>query len=158
VGAQYPRPQRHLLSRPGTDTVRRWRTQVDDALHTLLAHHADPDLLALVALGIEHERQHQELLLTDIKHSFFHNPLWPVYQPRDDQHATATPLRWLDYPGGLVEIGAGDPALFHFDNETPRHRQWLEPFTLASRPSTCAEYRAFIEDGGYRRPELWLSD
>jgi len=158
VGAQYPRPQRHLLSRPDTDTVRRWRARVDEALQTLLASDDDPRLQALVALGIEHEQQHQELLLTDIKHSFSYNPLWPVYRPRDDDGATAAEFRWLDYPGGLVEIGAADDAPFCFDNETPRHRQWLEPFALANRPSTCAEYLAFIDDGGYRRPELWLSD
>lgn len=156
VGAQYPRPQRHLLSRPGIDTVRRWRAQVDEAMQDLLASEGDPDLLALVALGIEHEQQHQELLLTDIKHSFSYNPLWPVYRPRDDDGARAAEFRWLNYPGGLVEIGATDG--FYFDNETPRHRQWLEPFALANRPSTCAEYLAFIDDGGYRRPELWLSD
>ncbi|HCK26721.1 MAG TPA: ergothioneine biosynthesis protein EgtB, partial [Alcanivorax sp.] len=78
--------------------------------------------------------------------------------PRQDSDAQAPPLRWHEYPGGLTEIGADPAEGFCFDNETPRHRQWLEPFALASRPATCGEYLAFIEDGGYRRPELWLSD
>ena len=158
IGAQYPRPRRHLLSRPDTATVYRWRARVDDAMQELLARNDDPALLALVALGIEHEQQHQELLLTDIKHSFSYNPLWPVYQEQQAQDALAPEFSWINHPGGLVEIGARPGDGFHFDNETPRHRQWLEPFALANRPSTCAEYLAFIDDGGYRRPELWLSD
>ncbi|MDN5874485.1 MAG: ergothioneine biosynthesis protein EgtB [Sinobacteraceae bacterium] len=162
VSEQYPRPQRHLLSRPGYRTVLDWRAQVDAALQTLLAQSCAPGMLALVRLGIEHERQHQELMLTDIKYSFSHNPQWPVYKTRADTEPAASlvapPLSGHDYAGGLVEIGATPDAAFCFDNETPRHRQWLEPFALASRPSTCGEYLAFIEDGGYRRPELWLSD
>ena len=116
------------------------------------------EVIDLVALGIEHEQQHQELLVTDLKFSFSHNPLAPVYRPRHDSDAQAPPLRWHEYPGGLTEIGADPAEGFCFDNETPRHRQWLEPFALASRPATCGEYLAFIEDGGYQRPELWLSD
>ncbi|WP_101676335.1 ergothioneine biosynthesis protein EgtB [Alloalcanivorax mobilis] len=158
IGAQYPRPQRHLLSRPGNQEVLRWRRQVDDALAELLSHpDHDPLIDALVALGIEHEQQHQELLITDLKHSFSYNPLWPVYQPRDDDERPAPEFRWHEYSGGLVETGA-DGAAFCFDNETPRHRVWLDPYALASRPATCAEFFAFIEDGGYQRPELWLSD
>ena len=165
VGEQYPRPQRHLLSRPGNDAVRAWRASVDDAMQTLLTgpDSLDPKVAYLVALGVEHEHQHQELLITDLKFSFSHNPLAPVYRPRQDGGDSAPPLSWYEYDGGLTEIGA-DPAGgsdiggFCFDNETPRHRQWLEPFALASRPATCGEYLAFINDGGYRRPELWLSD
>ena len=159
VGEQYPRPQRHLLSRPGNEAVRAWRASVDEAMQALLNRPEVADeVIDLVALGIEHEQQHQELLVTDLKFSFSHNPLAPVYRPRQDSDAQAPPLRWHEYPGGLTEIGADPAEGFCFDNETPRHRQWLEPFALASRPATCGEYLAFIEDGGYRRPELWLSD
>ena len=162
VGEQYPRPRRHLLSRPDTATVLAWRQHVDEALADLLSRSVTPELAALVRLGIEHEQQHQELLLTDLKFNFSHNPLYPQYQPHEDQAGSAPALSWLEYAGGLVTIGAGDasssPGSFYFDNETPRHRQWLEPFALASRPATCGEYLAFIEDGGYQRPELWLSD
>lgn len=158
IGAQYPRPQRHLLSRPGNEAVRRWRRQVDEALATLLERHGDnPAITALVTLGIEHEQQHQELLITDLKHCFSYNPLSPVYQLRDDDDQQAPEFSWHQFEGGLVEIGAAGEG-FHFDNETPRHRHWLAPYALASRPATCGDYFAFIEDGGYRRPELWLSD
>lgn len=158
IGAQYPRPQRHLLSRPDNETVRHWRHQVDDAMATLLASHGDdPTILALTALGIEHEQQHQELLLTDLKLAFSYNPLAPVYQPLNESDHSAAEFRWHEFEGGLIEIGATGSG-FHFDNETPRHRHWLAPYALASRPATCGEYLAFIEDGGYQRPELWLSD
>ncbi|HAS29589.1 MAG TPA: ergothioneine biosynthesis protein EgtB, partial [Alcanivorax sp.] len=150
VGEQYPRPQRHLLSRPGNEAVRAWRASVDEAMQALLNRPEVADeVIDLVALGIEHEQQHQELLVTDLKFSFSHNPLAPVYRPRHDSDAQAPPLRWHEYPGGLTEIGADPAEGFCFDNETPRHRQWLEPFALASRPATCGEYLAFIEDGGY---------
>jgi len=112
----------------------------------------------LVALGLEHEEQHQELILIDIKHVLSLNPLQPAYRALPPPAAAVTPpLDWLEFAGGLRQIGH-DGAGFAFDNETPRHKLWLEPFRLAARLATCGEYLAFIEDGGYRRPEFWLSD
>src|SRR5262249_21120201 len=107
---------------------------------------------------LHHEQQHQELIVTDIKNVFAANPLRPVYreQPRG-RDAAPGPVVWIDYPGGLCEIGHAGPG-FSFDNETPRHAVYLQPFRLASCPVTNGEYQAFMEDGGYRRPELWLSD
>jgi ergothioneine biosynthesis protein EgtB len=112
----------------------------------------------LLELGVQHEQQHQELMLMDIKHVFSLNPLLPAYHaPQLQVQTAAPPLGWLLFEGGLKEIGHAGGS-FAFDNETPRHRAWLEPFRLASRLVTCGEYLAFIEDGGYARPELWLSD
>ena len=113
---------------------------------------------SLVELGLHHEQQHQELILMDIKHVFSVNPLFPAYQaPRPQARGPASPSAWVELPGGLVEIGHHGEA-FAFDNETPRHKVWLEPFRLAARPVSCAEYLGFIEAGGYKRPEFWLSD
>lgn len=154
IGEQYPRPQRHLLSRPTNDDVMAWRHQVDAAMGDLLAR--TDSLNPLVQLGINHEQQHQELLLTDLKYSLSFNPLSPAITPPIDLSGDTPPLRFQDFAGGLVEIGARDG--FAFDNETPRHQVWLEPFQLASRPVTQGEFRAFILDGGYRNPDLWLSD
>jgi len=118
----------------------------------------DAALAPLVELGLHHEQQHQELILMDIKHVFSMNPLSPAYRARAVREiGVEGPMRFVDFPGGLVEIGH-DGAGFAFDNETPRHKQWLEPFRLADRPVTCGEWLDFIEDGGYRRPEFWLSD
>jgi ergothioneine biosynthesis protein EgtB len=161
VGAMHPRPQRGLITRPTLDEVRQWRDAVDERMLALLAAgEADHDLAALTTLGLHHEQQHQELILTDLKHAFAANPARPPYAPRWPLAAIRPqPLRWIGHPGGLVEIGH-DAALdgpFSFDNEGPRHRVWLEPFEIASRPVTHGEVLAFIDDGGYRRPELWLS-
>ncbi len=122
-----------------------------------------PEAAALVELGLNHEQQHQELILMDIKHALSLNPLLPAYREAPPaMRRRAPPLEWLDFPGGLAEIGHdgtnNDGAGFAFDNEGPRHRIWLEPFRLASRPVTVGEYLGFIEDGGYERPEFWLSD
>jgi ergothioneine biosynthesis protein EgtB len=113
----------------------------------------------LIELGTHHEQQHQELILMDIKHVFSSNPLLPAYQaPRPHAVSPVRPATvWLDFAGGLEEIGHADPG-FAFDNEGPRHKIWLEPFRLASHPVTCGEYLDFIADGGYRRPEFWLSE
>jgi ergothioneine biosynthesis protein EgtB len=116
--------------------------------------------MGLIELGLQHEQQHQELILTDVKHLLSLNPLQPAYLAPPVSPAPAAdapPLRWLDFEGGLVEIGHRGSG-FAFDNETPRHRTWLQPYRLANRPVSCGEYRAFMDDGGYRRPELWLSD
>jgi ergothioneine biosynthesis protein EgtB len=111
----------------------------------------------LITLGLHHEQQHQELILTDIKHAFFANPLLPAYLTKVQQRQTPQPLEWVAHPGGIVPIGhAGED--FAFDNEGPRHQALLRPFRIASRPVTNGEYRAFIADGGYRRAEFWLSD
>jgi len=111
-----------------------------------------------IAMGLNHEQQHQELLLTDIKHNFWVNPLWPAYRkdlPPSVGHAA--PMCWQDFEGGLVDIGY-DGNSFCYDNELPRHKAYVSPFRLACRLVTNGEYLAFINDGGYRRPELWLSD
>jgi ergothioneine biosynthesis protein EgtB len=154
-GPRHARPQRGLLSRPSLDEVLAWRAHVDAAMTPLLGRE---QLAGLIALGIAHEQQHQELLLTDIKNAFFCNPLGPVYV-RDETRApvAAAPLGWLSHPGGIVGIGH-DGQGFAFDNEGPCHRVLLEPFALADRLVTNAEWQAFIEDGGYRNAALWLSD
>src|SRR5690606_1162725 len=149
---------------------RRWVDERVLALLAPLSELSEPSTepssaaLALIELGLHHEQQHQELILTDIKHALSLNPLAPRYrEPRlsPDAEPCSSPLRWIEDPGGLVQIGRdlGVPgAAFGFDNEGPRHKQWLEPFAIASRPATCAEYLAFMDDGGYTRPELWLAE
>jgi ergothioneine biosynthesis protein EgtB len=161
VGPRWSRPERGLLSRPSLDEVLAYRRHVDDAMARLIATiPADRwgELEPLIELGLHHEQQHQELILMDIKHVLSLNPLSPAYVEAAPRPAEAAPpIEWLLLDGGLVEIGH-DGAGFAFDNEGPRHRLWLEPFQLASRLSTCGEYLAFIQDGGYRRAELWLSE
>jgi ergothioneine biosynthesis protein EgtB len=160
VGDKHPRPQRGLLSRPSLDAVRGYRAHVDAAMAALLGRTEPSSRLGkLIELGLNHEQQHQELILTDVKHLLSCNPLKPAYAPLHsvDASPSATPQDWLTFGEGLVEIGH-DGTGFAFDNETPRHRQYLDAFALASRPVTNAEYAAFIGDGGYRRAELWLSE
>jgi ergothioneine biosynthesis protein EgtB len=161
AGPRHPRPQRGLLSRPTLDIVAAYRDYVSAATARLIERAADPvwsEAATLIELGLHHEQQHQELILMDIKHVFSTNPLLPAYQaPQLQVQTLAPPLAWLDFDGGLREIGHSGSG-FAFDNETPRHKVWLEPFRLASRPITCGEYLGFIEEGGYRRPEFWLSD
>jgi len=158
AGPRYARPDRGLISRPGIVEVADYRRHVDAAMTDLLADDTDPAVTSLVELGIHHEQQHQELLLMDIKHVLSRNPLHPVYAPRSGRPAgTATPTTWTAHPGGTVPVGhAGDG--FGFDNEFPRHLVHLEPFALADRTVTCGEWLEFIDDGGYRRADLWLSD
>ena len=162
VGPMHPRPQRGLLSRPDLAEVLRYRAFVDEQVLTRLERGATPRQLELIELGLHHEQQHQELILTDIKSVFAVSPLWPRYRESSPARASssAAPLRWVEDPGGLVEIGRdlGHAAAFGFDNEGPRHRVWLEPFAIASRPATNREYLAFMADAGYRRPELWLAE
>ena len=160
VGAKHPRPQRGLLSRPSLAEVHAYRAHVDAAVESLLSRPTvEPRLLELLELGLQHEQQHQELILTDVLHLLSCNPLKPAYTTATavQDAAAAPPLEWIDFAEGVVEIGHGGTG-FAFDNETPRHRQYLDAFALASRPVTHAEYVAFIADGGYRRPELWLSE
>ncbi len=159
VGPMHARARRGLLSRPSLAEVLAFRERIDDAVGELLAHDADAERLALVELGLQHEQQHQELLLTDIKHALWCNPLQPAYrEPLPVQPAGALPpLRFLPGPEGVVEIGHGG-AGFAFDNETPRHHSLLQPHALANRLVTNAEFLDFIRDGGYREPRVWLSD
>jgi ergothioneine biosynthesis protein EgtB len=159
VGEQYPRPQRGMMSRPSLEEVRRYRAHTDRRLEDLLAGRTLPDdVLNLVELGLHHEQQHQELILTDVKHLLSLNPLEPAYGARAPHPApTSGPLAWRACAGGTLECGH-DGAGFAFDNELPRHREVLVPFELASRSATNGEFLAFVEDGGYQRPELWLAD
>ncbi len=158
VGRMHPRAQRGLLTRPSVSEVQRYRDHVDHEMAVLLARGSiDAAMAAVIEVGLHHEQQHQELILTDLKHGFSVNPLRPVYRERTTSPAYPVPsLEWIDHPGGLVELGHRGEG-FGFDNEFPRHRVWLEPFRLASRPVTCGEMVEFVADGGYRRSELWLS-
>jgi ergothioneine biosynthesis protein EgtB len=152
---------RASFSRPGLGTILSYRDYVDDAMERLLGGDPPEEALRRIELGLNHEEQHQELLLTDIKHALFTNPLQPAYLDEDLEDdappAETVPLVFHSYEGGLVEIGQGENEGFGFDNERPRHRVWLEPFHLASRLITCSEFAEFIHERGYERPELWLS-
>jgi ergothioneine biosynthesis protein EgtB len=161
VGPRHPRPERGLLSRPAADVVDAYRDHVTTAMIRFIER-APPEAwraaAPLVELGVQHEQQHQELILMDIKHVFSMNPLLPAYQaPRPQIRGPEAPLSWVEFAGGLVEIGHGGSA-FAFDNETPRHKVWLEPFRLATRSVSCGEYLSFVEAGGYETAEFWLSD
>ena len=159
VGRMHARPQRGLLTRPTVDEVLRYREHVDEHMQKLLrARPDDEKLLAVGTLGVNHEQQHQELMLTDIKHLFSLNPLLPAYRPgADEPNDAAAPMHFIPFDGGIREIGASGKH-FCFDNELPRHRTLVEPYALADRLVTSGEYLEFIRDGGYRRPEFWLSD
>jgi ergothioneine biosynthesis protein EgtB len=159
VGPMHVRAQRGLLSRPSLDEVRDYRRRVDEAVLALLERQDDPELASLVELGLQHEQQHQELLLTDIKHALWCNPLQPALRPAIavSAQAPAVPLRFIAGREGIVEIGHRGEG-FAFDNETPRHRALLQPHALANRLVSNAEYLAFVREGGYREPGLWLSD
>ena len=154
LGPRHPRPKRGLITRPSLDEVLAYRAHVDRGM---TAAFDDASQREAILLGLHHEQQHQELLLTDIKHAFFSNPLLPAYRTEAPAPQPAAPLDGISLPGGVSLIGH-DGAGFAFDNESPRHQVLLRPFRIASRPVTNGEYRAFIEDGGYRRAEFWLSD
>ncbi|MBS1821712.1 MAG: ergothioneine biosynthesis protein EgtB [Acidobacteria bacterium] len=166
LGEMPEKKLRSSFSRPSLDLILAYRAHVDAAMGRLLQHPAEDGAARRIALGIEHEQQHQELIATDIKHALFTNPLHPAYIERAEQGAANTtispPLEWVSYAPGLTEIGTTpDPAavaVFAFDNETPRHPVYIAPFRLATRLVTCAEYLAFMEQNGYGRPELWLSE
>ncbi len=160
VGQQPNKALRSTFSRPSLEEVRSYRRHVDDHMAGLLRSAAlREDVLKLVELGINHEQQHQELLITDIKHAFWSNPLRPAYRPEPGpiSVAAAPARRWRAYPAGLRLSGTDGPE-FHFDNEAPRHRVYVPAFRLASRLATCGEYLGFMDDHGYERPELWLAD
>ncbi|WP_394822670.1 ergothioneine biosynthesis protein EgtB [Pendulispora albinea] len=173
VGERTPRANRGLMSRPTLEEVYAYRRAIDEEMGHLLARDLDGDIASVVELGLHHEQQHQELLLTDIQHVLSQNPLRPRYVDAPESRAARPadsavgpsdlpPLEWISAPEGLRTIGHGPAAdgttSFSFDNETPRHRLFVPAFSLASRLVTCGEYIDFIEDGGYERPELWLSD
>ena len=156
---------RSCFSRPSLDEVLAFRGHVDQKMETLFEHSSDGEVSRRILLGLNHEQQHQELALTDIKHAFFSNPLRPSYESTALEKERPHPvpeLRWLDFEGGMTEIGysshTDDPLSFCFDNETPRHYVHLEPFQIANRKITCREYLEFMLDDGYTRPGLWLSD
>lgn len=159
VGPRHPRPQRGMLSRPSLEEVRAYRRNVDERMARLIARGVAPEIDALIELGLNHEQQHQELVLTDVKHLLSLNPLDPAYLPgaAGGEAGAAPPLRWLRCDPGARELGH-DGRGFCFDNETPRHRVLVGAFELASRPVSNAEFVAFMADGGYARPELWLAD
>jgi ergothioneine biosynthesis protein EgtB len=150
---------RASFSRPPLTEILRYREHVDAAIDRLLEGDAPEEALTRIELGLHHEEQHQELLMTDIQHALYTNPLQPAYLPGEPNAIPepAEPMRFVRFEGGLVEIGQNEGDEFGFDNERPRHRVWLEPFRLASRLVTCGEYAEFMAEGGYERPELWLS-
>ncbi len=168
IGARHPRPRRGLLSRPGAEEVGAYRREIDERVTAALTQADDARRAAvapLIELGLAHEEQHQELILTDILHAFSLSPLAPTYREHGDAGAdararpgAASGPAFAAFDGGLVTIGRDPEASgFTFDNEGPRHKVWLEPFELATRPVTVGEVRAFIAEGGYRTPALWLS-
>ena len=178
AGPRHARDKRGQLSRPGIGEVAAYRQTVDAAMERLLSSGPSPSVAGLVELGLHHEQQHQELLLMDVKHVLSVNPLAPAYRP-DPMAGTSNPvpeseghneqgLQWVHHPGGLVEIGHDRPSGltsdfdfsggFAFDNESPPHHVWLNGFALADRLVTAGEWLAFMDDGGYQRPNLWLSD
>ena len=159
VGDKHPRPERGMLTRPSLAEVLAYREHVDRRMQDLLRSRAGaaPRINELVTLGLNHEEQHQELILTDLKHLLSRNPLAPAYSSRWPlTPVRARAMRWIAVAGGIHEVGHAG-AGFSFDNEGPRHRVLLTDFELASHPVTYGEFAAFIDDGGYRRPELWLS-
>jgi ergothioneine biosynthesis protein EgtB len=161
AGPRHPRPQRGLLSRPTVAAITAYRTHVDAAMAQLIERAGTAAWAAagpLVELGAHHEQQHQELMLMDIKHVFSVNPLLPAYQAGEPPAAFSAPVSGrVEFAARLAEIGHQGQG-FSFDNETPRHKIWLDEFALATHPVSCADYLAFIENDGYRRPEFWLSE
>ncbi|AFZ35959.1 hypothetical protein Sta7437_2420 [Stanieria cyanosphaera PCC 7437] len=161
VGKRHPRPQRGLLSRPTVEKVYQYRAYVDQAMAELINQlEKDQQISSLIILGLHHEQQHQELLLTDIKHILATNPLRPVYQTQNSTSSAELinfEEKWLDYPGGIYSIGYQGEG-FSFDNESPRHQTLLQDYYFATRLVTNEEYLEFIEADGYSNPEYWLSE
>ncbi|MGO4381055.1 ergothioneine biosynthesis protein EgtB [Pseudoduganella sp. RAF53_2] len=158
VGEKHPRPQRGLLTRPSMAEVRAYRANVDERMAVLISAGIDAELASLITLGLQHEQQHQELMLTDVKHLLAQNPLMPAYRAdAASAPVPAGPMGWQAYEGGLSNIGYGGDG-FCFDNELPRHRAYVAPFELSSRLVSNGEYLAFVEAGGYRDPSLWLAE
>jgi len=166
LGREIPEKSlRSVFSRPSLGDVLAFRAHIDQEMDRFLANGADEEATRRIVLGLNHEQQHQELALTDIKHAFFSNPLYPSYiagPHSEEKDSPVSELAWHSFDGGLIEIGyplrAEDPLDFCFDNETPRHNVFLEPFQIANREVTCREYLEFISNDAYARPELWLSE
>jgi len=166
LGPRHPRPQRGLLTRPSLQQVHDYRAHVDAAVQRLLQQPGSEaqwrQVEPIVTLGLNHEQQHQELLLTDILHAFWCNPTLPAYDPSPAPAlrlaARPAPLQWIELHGGVAQIGHDPAHGFAFDNETPRHAALLQPCRIADRLVNCGEFLQFVEDGGYRNPQLWLSD
>ena len=159
VGEQHPRAKRGLLSRPTVADILEYREYVDGHMKSLLTGNITPEVNFRTMLGINHEQQHQELLFTDLKYNLGHNPLSPVYQQsKSTPDAEPQALKFLEFPGGIYQIGVDAEDGFSFDNESPRHDVLIEDYCLANRLVTNAEFVEFIENGGYQRPELWLAD
>jgi ergothioneine biosynthesis protein EgtB len=158
IGPRHARPARGLLTRPPLNDILDYRQHVDQHIHSLLEN-TSAAITELLTLGLQHEMQHQELMLTDIKHLLAQNPLAPALQQpfKNNKSITPAPQQMFSYPGGLVQIGASEKG-FSYDCEKPRHNVYLAPFKLASRPVTNGEWQNFIADGGYQNPLLWLSD
>jgi ergothioneine biosynthesis protein EgtB len=159
AGPRHERPRRGMLTRPGAAEITAYRQHVDARMARLLAEDLSPDMRFVVELGLQHEEQHQELLLTDALYTLSQNPLRPAYDPTWEEPVPASGApRFLEGPSGLVEIGNDLRAGFAFDNESPRHRVWLDGYRIADRLVTNGEWLAFMEDGGYANPMLWMSD
>jgi dimethylhistidine N-methyltransferase len=159
AGPRHPRRERGLLSRPGVGEVTAYRDTVDEAMENMLGNPLPDAVLSLIELGLHHEQQHQELLLMDIKHVLGTNPLRPAYRlTRPPAGRDPGPLGWVAYDSGLRDVGTTPGTGFAFDNESPRHLEWVARFQLADRLVTAGEWLEFMADGGYQRPELWLSD
>ncbi|WP_270181322.1 ergothioneine biosynthesis protein EgtB [Alkalihalobacillus sp. CinArs1] len=162
VGSFFPRHSRGLLSRPGVEKVKQYRSDIDSEISLLIEELDEKklrEIANLIEIGLHHEQQHQELLMTDVKYNFSINPLKPIYlELETTTKDVAPPLEWARFEGGLFEIGIDEGERFSFDNERPVHKVWLNPFELATRTVTNGEFLAFIEDGGYERAEFWLSD
>lgn len=163
IGERIARDKRGLLSRPTIVEVQRYRREIDVRMEDWLASASESaieQLAPIVTLGLHHEQQHQELILTDLKHAFASNPLRPIYRDREPDEIIAEPnaLTWVRFDAGLRQVGHVHGDGFAFDNEQPRHPEYVEAFEIAGRPSTNREYLAFMADGGYDRPEFWLSD
>jgi ergothioneine biosynthesis protein EgtB len=157
VGPRHPRPERGLVTRPGIAEIGRYRQHVDAAVEALLVMEPADAVLTLIELGINHEQQHQELIVMDVKHLLSRHAFGPAFieRPAED-NPSSPPLGFRAVPGGMYELGAEEG--FVFDNEGPRHRVFLEDFEIADRAVTVEDWLAFMADGGYQRPDLWLSD
>ena len=159
VGEQYHRPSRGLLTRPSHDDVTEYRDRVDEGVLSLLAGGVDDATAKRIELGLHHEQQHQELIVTDVKHLLSFNPTFPAYSESKlalPEDVPSTGPQWTSHPGGVAAVGI-EGASFYFDNEGPVHDVLLEPFAIAKRLVTNREYLEFVEDRGYERPALWLS-
>ena len=158
LGDRQPRPRRGLITRPTLQEVHDYRRAVDEAMARFLGGEPEPEAVERVELGLHHEQQHQELILTDIHHALWCNPMRPAYRAAGGiSGAPEAAVSWIGHREGIAEVGH-DGRGFAFDNEAPRHRVFLESYEIADRPVSCGEYLAFMAEGGYRRPELWLSD